>query len=199
MEIPLRCCLPCPKPVNIQARVSGFLDKRLYTKGAVVKEGQVLFQMDDKPYKAQLNQAKAVLVQQEAALETACLNLNSVKPLVEQNALSQKDLDEATGQYQSAAAAVEQARTQYETAATAIPQIEQQIIQTENALSILLGRYPSHIPRGKAINKILFPDIPAGITSDILSNRPDIRQAEQNLIAANAQIGAAKSLYFPLC
>ena len=50
--------------VNIQARVSGFLDKRLYTEGAVVKEGQVLFQMDDKPFKAQLNQAKAVLVQQ---------------------------------------------------------------------------------------------------------------------------------------
>jgi multidrug efflux system outer membrane protein len=92
---------------------------------------------------------------------------------------------------------VEQARTQYETAATAIPQIEQQIVQTENALSILLGRYPGHIPRGKAIDKILFPDIPSGIPSDILTNRPDIRQAEQNLIAANAQIGAAKALYFP--
>jgi multidrug efflux system outer membrane protein len=92
---------------------------------------------------------------------------------------------------------VEQARTQYETAATAIPQIEQQIIQTENALSILLGKYPGHIPRGKAISKILFPAIPAGIPSDILINRPDIRQAEQNLIAANAQIGAARALYFP--
>jgi multidrug efflux system outer membrane protein len=92
---------------------------------------------------------------------------------------------------------VEQARTQYETAATAIPQIEQQIIQTENALSILLGRYPDHIPRGKALGEIMFPDIPSGIPSDILINRPDIRQAEQNLIAANAQIGAAKALYFP--
>ena len=92
---------------------------------------------------------------------------------------------------------VEQARTQYETAATAIPQIEQQIIQTENALSILLGRYPGHISRGKAIDKILSPDIPSGIPSDILTNRPDIRQAEQNLIVANAQIGAAKALYFP--
>jgi multidrug efflux system outer membrane protein len=92
---------------------------------------------------------------------------------------------------------VEQARTQYETAATAIPQIKQQIIQTENALSILLGKYPGHIPRGKSIDKILFPAIPAGIPSDILINRPDIRQAEQNLIAANAQIGAARALYFP--
>jgi len=92
---------------------------------------------------------------------------------------------------------VEQARTQYETAAIAIPQVEQQIIQTENSLSILLGRYPGHIRRGKAIDKIMFPDIPSGIPSDILINRPDIRQAEQNLIAANAQIGAAKALYFP--
>jgi len=101
--------------VNIQARVSGFLDRRLYTEGAVVKEGQVLFQMDDKPFKTQLYQAKAALAQQEAALETARLNLNRIKPLVEQNALSQKDLDEATGQYRSAAAAVEQAKAQVET------------------------------------------------------------------------------------
>ncbi len=73
---------------------------------------------------------------------------------------------------------VEQARTQYETAAAAIPQIESQIVQTENALSILLGRNPGNVPRGKTINEL-------------------IHQAEQNLIAANAQIGAARALYFP--
>jgi membrane fusion protein, multidrug efflux system len=101
--------------VNIQARVSGFLDRRMYTEGAVVQEGQVLFQMDDKPFKVQLAQAKAALSKQEAALETARLNLNRVKPLAEQNALSQKDLDDATGQYQSTAAAVEQAKAQVET------------------------------------------------------------------------------------
>jgi membrane fusion protein, multidrug efflux system len=98
--------------VNIQARVSGFLDRRMYTEGGVVKEGQVLFQMDDKPFKAELAQARAALSKQEATLETARLNLNRVKPLVEQNALSRKDLDDATGQYQSAAAAVDQARAQ---------------------------------------------------------------------------------------
>jgi membrane fusion protein, multidrug efflux system len=102
--------------VNIQARVSGFLDKRLYTEGAVVKEGQVLFQMDAKPFQVQLDQAKAALAKQEAALETARLNLARTKPLTEQNALSQKDLDDATGQYQSADAATEQARAQVETA-----------------------------------------------------------------------------------
>jgi membrane fusion protein (multidrug efflux system) len=102
--------------VNIQARVSGFIDKRMYTEGAVVKEGQVLFQMDAKPFQVQLDQARAVLARQEAALETARLNLARIKPLVEQNALSQKDLDDATGRYQSDAAAVEQAKAQVETA-----------------------------------------------------------------------------------
>ena len=92
---------------------------------------------------------------------------------------------------------VEQARTQYETAAAAIPQIESQIVQTENALSILLGHNPGTIPRGKTINELIHPPIPAGLPSNVLANRPDIRQAEQNLIAANAQIGAARALYFP--
>jgi membrane fusion protein (multidrug efflux system) len=102
--------------VNIQARVSGFLDKRMYTEGAVVKEGQVLFQMDAKPFQVQLDQAEAALARQKAAFETARLNLARTKPLVEQNALSQKDLDDATGQYESTAAAVEQAKAQVEAA-----------------------------------------------------------------------------------
>jgi multidrug efflux system outer membrane protein len=92
---------------------------------------------------------------------------------------------------------VEQARTQYETASATIPQIEMQIAQTENALSILLGRNPGSIPRGKTMDEILAPDVPSGLPSDVLVSRPDIRQAEQKLIAINAKIGAAKALYFP--
>ncbi len=92
---------------------------------------------------------------------------------------------------------VEQARTQYETAAASIPQIESQIVQLENALSILLGRNPGPIPRGKTIQELAFPAIPAGLPSQLLERRPDLLQAEQNLIAANAQIGAAKAQYFP--
>jgi outer membrane protein, multidrug efflux system len=92
---------------------------------------------------------------------------------------------------------VQQARTQYETAAAAIPQIESQIAQTENALSVLLGRNPGPIQRGKPIGALGTPDIPAGLPSEVLERRPDIRQAEQQLVAANAQIGAAKALYFP--
>lgn len=102
--------------VNIHARVSGFLDKRMYTEGAIVKVGQVLFLMDAKPFQSQLNQAKAALAIQKATLETARSNLARTKPLAEQNALSQKDLDDATGQYESAAAAVAQASAQVETA-----------------------------------------------------------------------------------
>jgi membrane fusion protein (multidrug efflux system) len=102
--------------VNIQARVSGFLDRRVYTEGALVKEGQVLFQMDPKPFQAQLSQARAALAQAEAAKETARLNLERTRPLTELNALSQKDLDDATGQFQSASSAVEQAKAQVETA-----------------------------------------------------------------------------------
>jgi len=92
---------------------------------------------------------------------------------------------------------VEQARSQYETAAAGIPQIESQIAQTENALSILLGRNPGPVRRGKTIHQLGLPQVPAGLPSDVLAHRPDIREAEQNLIAANAQIGAARALYFP--
>jgi multidrug efflux system outer membrane protein len=92
---------------------------------------------------------------------------------------------------------VEQARTQYETAAASIPQIESRIVQLENALSILLGRNPGPIPRGKTIQHLAFPAIPAGLPSQLLERRPDLLQSEQSLIAANAQIGAARAQYFP--
>jgi membrane fusion protein, multidrug efflux system len=102
--------------VNIHARVSGFLDKRVYTEGEIVKQGQVLFLMDPKPFQAQLTQATAALSMQKASLETARSNLARTKPLAEQKALSQKDLDDASGQFESAAAAVEQSSAQVETA-----------------------------------------------------------------------------------
>lgn len=93
--------------------------------------------------------------------------------------------------------AVAQAQTQYETAAAKVPQIQSQIAQTENAICVLLGKNPAPIPRGKSVYDLKLPDIPAGIPSEILNQRPDIRGAEENLIAANAQIGAAQALYFP--
>jgi outer membrane protein, multidrug efflux system len=92
---------------------------------------------------------------------------------------------------------VAQAKSQYETAAAQIPLIESQIVQTENALSILLGRNPGEIARGKTIYELSLPAVPAGLPSALLEQRPDLLQAEQSLVAANAQIGAAKALYFP--
>lgn len=102
--------------VEIRARINGFLNKRVYTEGAIVKEGQVLFEIDPKPFQVQLNQARAALDKNEASLATAQSNLNRVKPLAELDALSQKDLDDATGRAQSAAAEVEQAKAQVESA-----------------------------------------------------------------------------------
>jgi membrane fusion protein (multidrug efflux system) len=102
--------------VEVRARVNGFLDKRVYTEGAVVKAGEVMFEMDPKPFQAQLDAAKGALAQQQASLRTARSNLARVVPLTDQKALSQKDLDDATGQEQTAAAAVESARAQVESA-----------------------------------------------------------------------------------
>jgi multidrug efflux system outer membrane protein len=92
---------------------------------------------------------------------------------------------------------VEQARARYQTAAAQVPQIKRDIATTENALSILAGRSPGPIPRGRPIFEMTLPAIPAGVPSELLERRPDLRQAEQQLIAANAEIGAAKALYFP--
>jgi multidrug efflux system outer membrane protein len=92
---------------------------------------------------------------------------------------------------------VAQVRSQYEEARAAIPDIVDSIAETENALSVLLGRNPGPIRRGKTIEELsLFP-VPAGLPSDLLERRPDILEAEQDLISANAQIGVARALYFP--
>ncbi|WP_149135292.1 efflux RND transporter periplasmic adaptor subunit [Cupriavidus campinensis] len=96
--------------VEIRARVNGFLEQRTYTEGSLVKAGDVLFRMDQKPFRAALSAANAELAQQQARLTTARANLNRVRPLAAKNALSQKDLDDSVGQEQAAAAAVEQAK-----------------------------------------------------------------------------------------
>jgi membrane fusion protein (multidrug efflux system) len=96
--------------VEIRSRIEGFLEKRLYTEGTMVRKGDVLFQMDQKPFQADLQAAKAELAQQQARLDNAEANLKRVKPLAEKNAVSQKDLDDAIGTYRSSAAAVEAAK-----------------------------------------------------------------------------------------
>jgi multidrug efflux system outer membrane protein len=90
-----------------------------------------------------------------------------------------------------------QAQSQYEVAAAQVPELERQIGRQENLLSFLLGTNPGPIPRTNSIAKLKFPDVPQGLPSSLLERRPDILQAEQNLIAANANIGVAKAAYFP--
>ena len=90
-----------------------------------------------------------------------------------------------------------QAKSEYERALAAIPSLEKSIARQEDALSVLLGRNPGAITRGKTIEELELPAVPAGLPSDLLARRPDIRQAEQDLIAANAQIGIARARYFP--
>lgn len=85
----------------------------------------------------------------------------------------------------------------YEQTKSNIPTKERQIAQLENALSVLLGQNPGPIKRRHTIENLTAPSVPQGIPSEILVRRPDIRQAEQDLIAANARIGVAKSQYFP--
>ncbi|UCE88235.1 MAG: efflux RND transporter periplasmic adaptor subunit [Pseudomonadota bacterium] len=96
--------------VEIRSRVEGFLEKRLYTEGVLVQSGQPLFQMDRKPFEAELRAAKAELAQQQARLTNSRANLKRVKPLAEQNAVAQKELDDAESLYRSAAASVEAAK-----------------------------------------------------------------------------------------
>jgi multidrug efflux system outer membrane protein len=100
-----------------------------------------------------------------------------------------------------------QARQVLDTANAQIPDLERQIGQTEDAINILLGKYPDNVPRGQPLgietpdgwtwNETLPPQLPAGLPSELLERGPDIREAEQNPVAANANIGVAKALFFP--
>jgi len=93
---------------------------------------------------------------------------------------------------------VRQAEQLVFTAAAEIPSLEQQIEQQENLISILLGKNPDAVTRGqKLTEQPPPPDVPPGLTSSLLERRPDIREAEQQLIAANAEIGVARAAYFP--
>jgi multidrug efflux system outer membrane protein len=90
-----------------------------------------------------------------------------------------------------------QVRSEYYVALAAVPDLEKRVRQQENLISLLIGMNPGPIVRGREINAISLPAVPAGLPSDLLLRRPDIRQAEQQLIAAYARIGVAKAQYFP--
>ncbi|HSB70969.1 MAG TPA: efflux transporter outer membrane subunit [Candidatus Methylomirabilis sp.] len=93
---------------------------------------------------------------------------------------------------------LQQAQTLLYTATKSIPDTERQIAETENLISILQGKYPGPIPRGRPLGRQLAPPTgPIGLPSALLARRPDVRQAEQQLVAANAQIGVATTQFYP--
>jgi len=91
-----------------------------------------------------------------------------------------------------------QAQQVLDTANAAIPDLERQITQTENALNILAGKLPDNIQRGQLLTEQYQPpQVPTGLPSELLQRRPDIREAEEQLVAANAEIGVARAAFFP--
>ena len=98
--------------VEIRARVTGYLDKIAYREGELVRQGQLLYQLDPRSFKAALDSAKGVLAAHEAQLNNARATLARVKPLAKENAVSQKDLDDATATVLTAQAAVQAAKAQ---------------------------------------------------------------------------------------
>ena len=160
--------------------------------------------------------AKAQYLATEEARRGVLLSLVSdvartyflLRELDEELVISKKTVDAFQGTYdlfnrklqEGAASALE---TSYASAAlgqvsATVPDIERQIEATENQLNILLGRNPAPIPRGEALaGQIVPPEIPAGLPSDLLQRRPDVQQAEQELIAANAGVGVATANFFP--
>ena len=93
---------------------------------------------------------------------------------------------------------VEQARSETDAAAIQVKELEISVEQQENLLSVLLGRNPGDIKRGKLLEQLTQPPcVPAGLPSDILEQRPDVMQAELNLISAHSNVGVAKANFFP--
>jgi outer membrane protein, multidrug efflux system len=132
----------------------------------------------------QLRELDLELEISERTLRSRRESLDLVKSQEEQGAASMLD--------------VRQSEELVFTAAAAIPDLERRIEQQENFVSILLGQNPTPVPRGRPVTAQPHPPVvPAGLPASLLERRPDIRQAEQRLVAANARIGVAKAAYFP--
>ncbi len=100
------------REVEIRARITGYLDKIAYQEGGLVKQGQLLFQIDPRPFEEELDNTKGVLAREQARLDNARANLARIKPLARENAVSQKDLDDATAAVLASQADVQSAKAQ---------------------------------------------------------------------------------------
>lgn len=116
VEFPFVAQIQSSHQVDVMARVSGFLEKISYKEGEPVRQGQVLFLLDKKPFIAAANAAKAEVDTRKSQLWTAKATLDRIKPLAEQNAASKSDLDNAMGNHKTAEAGVQQAQANYDKA-----------------------------------------------------------------------------------
>jgi multidrug efflux system outer membrane protein len=143
-----------------------------------------------------------MLVTSLAAGYTDLLDLDEQLKIAERTARSREDSHRLfTARYERglvSALELRQAESEYQAAAATVPLLQKLIQQQENGLSVLIGRNPGPIARGRGLDSLMLPAVPAGLPSELLERRPDIRQAEQNLIAANARIGVARAAYFPV-
>jgi NodT family efflux transporter outer membrane factor (OMF) lipoprotein len=153
---------------------------------------------------AQENQKAVVstLVSDVAANYFQLLELDYELEISERTLANRRESLQLVGERQSGGVAtlldLRQSEQLVDTAAESIPGFQQQIEQTENQISLLLGRGPAPVTRGRSLlTEYVPPEVPAGMPSALLERRPDIRAAEQALIAANANIGVAKAAYFP--
>jgi outer membrane protein, multidrug efflux system len=147
---------------------------------------------------------KAVVTTLVSDVATAYLTLRELDLTLEiskQTLASRQDSLALTKSRQSGGVAtlldLRQAEQLVLTAEETIPAIEQQIEQTENQLTLLMGEPPHEIERGREFTAQTLPEVPPGMASSLLERRPDIRASEQSLIAANAEIGVARAAYFP--
>src|ERR1700752_3946863 len=148
---------------------------------------------------------QAVISSMVANVATACFELRALPSEVEiakrprgsrQQSLQLTQVLETHGS--ASDLDVSQSEQLVYTASETIPDLERQIQQQENLLSILLGQNPGSIPRGRALTEQPVPEsVPAGLPSELLERRPDVRQAEEIIVAANAQIGVAQASFFP--
>lgn len=236
--------------VEVRARVEGYLENMLFAEGTYVNKNQVLFVINQDQYRAKADKARAQLKKDEAQALKAERDLKRIRPLFEQNAASQLDLDNAEAAYESAEATVamseadlaqayyelvaldtelgivkqtlkareegvrlarirfaggltsetsyRQAQVELARTATLVPDLERKISLKENDIAYLAGEYPNKIARSRLLQEFNSPEtLPVGLPSTLLERRPDIRQAEQKLIAANAKVGVAYTNMFP--
>jgi multidrug efflux system outer membrane protein len=146
---------------------------------------------------------RAVMLTVVTSVATSYIQLLSLDHELELARDTRKNRDDALSlvqkKYEGGAATrldVAKARAAMYDVSVAIPDLERQVATLENAISLLLGRNPGPVKRGK-LQALALPPVPQGIPSDVLERRPDVMQAEQDLVSANARIGVAKAQYFP--